>query len=255
MDKDQVKYIKGDERIDQLYSQNVQIIQSPSVFSFSLDAVLLADFVRPNFKKANLCVDLCAGNGAIGLFLNDKIAGKIYEVEIQPKLADMASRSIGLNHLTDRYEVLQMDIADVYSKIKKDSVDVVVCNPPYFGDLPTSKKNPNSYLAIARHEIKTNFGIVASRMSGLLKMNGHGYLVHRPDRLSEILSTLSLHRLEPKRIRFIHPKKERDANMVLIEVIKDGKPGGLKIIPPLVVSGDNDEYGLEVSELLYGKHK
>lgn len=92
-------------------------------------------------------------------------------------------------------------------------------------------------------------------MSGLLKMNGHGYLVHRPDRLTEILTTMQEHRLVPKRIRFIHPKPGRDANMILLEVIKDGKPGGLKVVPPLVVSGDDGHYLPEVQELLYGQQK
>lgn len=248
------QYIHPGERIDQLYSQNVQIIQSSSVFSFSLDAVLLADFVHPSHKAGTKTVDLCAGNGAVGLFLHDKLAGNVIEVELQKRLADMAARSVALNGFEDRYQVLNMDIKDVFKKIPKDSADTVVCNPPYFTDLPDSKKNPNKYLAIARHEITTNLTTVIEVMSGLLKMNGHGYLVHRPDRLPEILMELTNHRLAPKRIRFIHPKKQRNANMVLIEAIKDGGAGGTKVVPPLVVTGEDDQYGAEVSELLYGKH-
>ena len=240
--------LKDDERIDQLYSQDVQIIQSPSCFAFSLDAVLLADFVRPNHRHKLRTVDLCAGNGAIGLFLHKKLGGTFTEVELQPRIADMAKRNVELNGLTDRYRVLNMDIAD-------DSADVVLCNPPYFPVTAQSQKNPNRYLAIARHEIATNLETVAEQMSGLLKMNGHGYLVHRPDRLTEILTTMQEHRLVPKRIRFIHPKPGRDANMLLLEVIKDGKPGGLKVVPPLVVSGDDGHYLPEVQELLYGQQK
>lgn len=245
--------LKADERIDQLYSQDVQIIQSPSCFAFSLDAVLLADFVRPNQRHKLKTVDLCAGNGAIGLFLHNKLGGRFIEVELQERIADMARRSIELNRLSDRYQVLNMDIADIFTKVPKDSADVVLCNPPYFPVNARSKKNPNRYLAIARHEITTDLQTVVTQMSGLLKMNGHGYLVHRPDRLTEILAALREHRLEPKRIRFIHPKPGRDANMMLIEVIKDGKPGGLKVIPPLVVSGEDGQYGPEVQALLYGK--
>ena len=244
--------LKGDERIDQLYSQDVQIIQSPSCFAFSLDAVLLADFVRANHRHKLKTVDLCAGNGAVGLFLHDKLGGTFAEVELQSRIADMARRSIELNDLGDRDRVLNCDIADIFNEIPKDSADVVLCNPPYFPVTPTSQKNPNQYLAIARHEIKTNLGMVAQQMSGLLKMNGHGYLVHRPDRVSEILATLERNRLVPKRIRFIYPKPDRDANMMLVEVIKDGKAGGQKIVPPLIVNDDQGNYLPEVRKLLYG---
>lgn len=244
--------LKDDERVDQLYSQDVKIIQSPSCFAFSLDAVLLADFVRPNHRHKLKTVDLCAGNGAIGLFLHDKLGGQFTEVELQPRIADMASRSIKLNQLGDRYRVLNMDIKDVFSQIPKDSADVVLCNPPYFPLAPNSKKNPNHYLALARHEIATNLEMVVTQMSGLLKMNGHGYLVHRPDRLAEILATLKAKRLEPKRLRFIYPKPDREANIMLVEVIKDGKPGGLKVVPPLIVSGEDNQYTSAVKKLLYG---
>lgn len=244
--------LKNDERIDQLYSQDIQIIQSPTCFAFSLDAVLLADFVRENHRHKLTTVDLCAGNGAIGLFLHQKLGGHFVEVELQSRIADMAQRSIKLNDLTDRYQVLNMDIADVFNQIPKDSADVVLCNPPYFPVSKQSQKNPNHYLALARHEIATNLTMVAKQMSGLLKMNGHGYLVHRPDRLTEILTTLQNYRLVPKRIRFIYPKPNRDANIVLIEVIKDGNPGGVKVVPPLIVNDLEGNYCPEVQALLYG---
>lgn len=243
------------ERIDQLYSQDVQIIQNPQYFAFSLDAVLLADFVRPNKKRQAKIVDLCAGNGAIGLFLHKKLAGHFIEVELQKVIADMAKRTIKLNHLEEHYDVLNMDIKDIYDKIPKDSADIVLCNPPYFPNNKQSQKNPNRSLAIARHEITTNLAMVVEKMSGLLKMNGRGYLVHRPDRLAEILTELTSHRLAPKRIRFIHPKPDREANIVLIEVIKDGGTGGVRVVPPLVVNQANGEYGVEVHRLLYGNEK
>lgn len=246
--------LQGDERIDQLYSQDIRLIQSPSCFAFSLDAVLLADFVRPNYRHRLRTVDLCAGNGAVGLFLHNKLGGHFIEVELQRRIADMAQRSIELNGLNNRYQVLCMDIADVFQAVDKDSADIVLCNPPYFPVTPQSRKNPNRYLAIARHELKTNIKMVAQQMSGLLKMNGHGYLVHRPDRLSEILGVLEENRLVVKRLRFVYPKPGRDANMMLIEVIKDGKPGGQKIVPPLIVSDDQGNYLPEVKRLLYGKN-
>lgn len=243
----------ADERVDQLASQGIRIIQSRQVFAFSLDAVLLADFVRPNQRHKLRTVDLCAGNGAIGLFLHNKLGGHLWEVEIQPRLADMAQRSVDLNELTNRYTVINDDLANVNQYVPKDSADVVVCNPPYFKNQTTSVKNPNPYLAIARHEIKTNLETVLEQMSGLLKMNGHGYLVHRPDRLPEILSTLVQHRLMPKRIRFIYPKTETDANMVLIDSIKDGKSAGVKVLPPLIVGTPDGNYTPAVKAMLHGK--
>ena len=123
--KNQANLLKDDERIDQLYSNDVRLIQSPSCFAFSLDAVLLADFVRPNQRQRLRTVDLCAGNAAIGLFLHDKLGGQFTEVELQPRIADMARRSIELNGLAERYQVLNLDIADVFSVIPKDSADVV----------------------------------------------------------------------------------------------------------------------------------
>lgn len=244
--------LKTNERIDQLNAQGVRIIQSSEVFAFSLDAVLLADFVRPNHRDKIKTVDLCAGNGAIGLFLHRKLGGHFYEIELQPRLADMAQRTIALNDFTERYEVINDDVANVYQYVPKDRADVVVCNPPYFKNAPASQKNPNQYLAIARHELTIDLEMVCDRMSGLLKMNGRGYLVHRPDRLPEILQTLTSHRLAPKRIKFIYPKPNTEANMVLIEAIKDGKPNGTRIMPPLIVAGEDGEYGPEVQAMLHG---
>jgi tRNA1(Val) A37 N6-methylase TrmN6 len=243
--------LRAGERIDQLSSQGVQIIQSSEVFAFSLDAVLLADFVRPSQKRRALLVDLCAGNGAVGLFLNRRFAGRIVEVELQARLADMAKRSVQLNGLDERYQVVNGDVKNVYQFIEKDRADVVVCNPPYFKDEPTSQKNPNQYLATARHELTIDLETVCDRMSGLLKMNGHGYLVHRPVRLTEILATLASHRLEPKRIQFVYPKPGSEANMVLIEVIKDGKPGGTKVLPGFLVANQDGTYTPAMKKALY----
>lgn len=243
-------FLKAGERIDQLSSQGIKIIQSSKYFAFSLDAVLLADFVRPNKRHKLKTIDICAGNGAIGLFLNRKLNGRITEVEIQPEIADMASRSIKLNGLEDRYDVMNIDVKDIFDYVDKDSFDIVTCNPPYFKTLPSSQKNPNRYLAIARHELTINLPIVAEKMSGLLKMNGKGYLVHRPERLPEIVQVLEKNRLMVKRIKFAYPKENKPANIVLIEVIKDGKPGGLIVEPPLIVGDKDGNYTPEVEAML-----
>ncbi|WP_278851617.1 tRNA1(Val) (adenine(37)-N6)-methyltransferase [Ligilactobacillus aviarius] len=241
------------ERVDSLLAENLQIIQSADVFSFSLDAVLLADFVKSVSRPDRKAVDLCAGNGAVGLFISKKFAGRIDQVEIQSRLADMNQRSLELNGLTDRIKVYNRDLKDAFSFLEKDSYDVVTCNPPYFKTLPQSKKNPNQYLALARHEIAVTLEDTVKVTSGLLKTGGKAYYVHRPDRLIEILETMQAHRLAPKRIKLIYPKQGRDANMVLIEAIKDGKSDGLKFLPPVITYTDQNEYTPTIKEILYGK--
>ncbi|OEZ35565.1 methyltransferase [Lactiplantibacillus plantarum] len=247
--------LHADERIDQLYSQDIQIIQSSQVFAFSLDAVLLGDFAQVAKGVKSQIVDLCAGNGAVGLFASAKTQGHITAVEIQPRLADMAQRSVVLNDLTQQMTVLNEDLLEITRQLPKDSVDTVLCNPPYFKDRPQSVKSPNPHLAIARHELSANLDQILAVTSDLLKMNGKAYFVHRPERLDDLFSTMATNRLAPKRIRFVHPKAQREANMVLIEMIKDGKRNGVRIMPPLVVYRDDGEYGEEVHTLLYGKHK
>lgn len=245
--------LNNHERIDQLTAHGVQIIQSPEVFSFSLDAVLLADFCRPAKRADRRIIDLCAGNGAVGLFISHKTAASIIEVEIQPRLADMAQRSILLNGLEKQMSVLNLDAKQIFSSVNKDSVDTVVCNPPYFPDLEMSKKNPNQYLAIARHEIKINLDQVINISSQLLKMKGKFFLIHRPDRFSEILAFLSQAQMAVNQVRLVYPKANRPANMILVEAIKKGSQQGMKFLPPLVVYDQNNQYTTAVRQMLHGK--
>ena len=245
--------LNQDERIDQLYSKDVKIIQSNHVFSFSLDAVLLADFVKVSKQKAKKALDLCSGNGAISLFISDKFPGEIDAVEIQDRLADMAKRSVKLNQLENKIHVYTEDLNQAPNFLKPDSYDIVTCNPPYFKSLPQSQKNPNPYLAIARHEIKVNLHQVIAISSKMLKMGGKFYLVHRPDRIDEIITEMKNLRLAPKRIQLIYPKKDADANMILVEAIKDGRPGGIKFLSPIITYDESQEYSIKVKEMLYGK--
>lgn len=248
------KLLHENERIDQLYSNDIKIIQNPEVFSFSLDAVLLANFAKLPNKNKSKTVDLCAGNGAVGLFMSHKTNGEIFEIELQNKLADMAKRSVLLNHLEDKIRVINSDLSKFNNYLAKDSIDVITCNPPYFPDLPTSKKNPNKYLAIARHEITTNLESIMSASSEMLKTNAKIYLVYRPDRLLEIMDTMLKHDIAPKKLQFIYPRKNKDSNMVLIEGINKGKKSGMKILPPIITYKDNsNEYSDYVRKLLYGE--
>ena len=144
------------------------------------------------------------------------------------------------------------DLNNIFDYLAKDSIDTVTCNPPYFEDQPDSKKNPNQYLALARHELAVTLEQTIEQASGLLKMNGRVSYVHRPERLIEMIELMKKHRLEPKRVQFVYPKRNREANMVLVEAIKDGKPGGLRFMPPLFVYEENGEYTEEVRKIVYG---
>ncbi|GCF94040.1 hypothetical protein NRIC_19310 [Enterococcus florum] len=243
--------LKKGERIDQLYAQDVQIIQSSEVFSFSLDAVLLANF--PRIPKRGKIIDLCAGNGAVGLFISKQTDASIDQIELQPRLADMGKRSIELNHLTNQIQMHEMDLKQIFPTFKTDNTDLVVCNPPYFKEQPNGQKNPNPYLAAARHEIHATLEDVVSTSSKLLKTNGHFAMVHRPDRFLEIIDCLRSWRIAPKRIQFVYPKQEKEANILLIEGIKYGKDEGLRFLPPLFTYDSQGQYTPAIKEMLYGK--
>lgn len=245
--------LKPHERIDRLEREKIAIIQSPEVFSFSLDAVLLADFANVPRTRPGKIVDLCAGNGAVSFLLSAKTTNPITAVELQEELCDMAQRSIHLNHLEEKIQLIQSDIRQLNSLIPKDSVDVITCNPPYFKVEPNSMTNKRRAYTIARHEIHLPMEDLARTIAGLLKMRGKAYIVHRPDRLSDLITIGRHYRLEPKRIQFVHPKSGRDSNIVLLEWMKDGQPGGLHVLPPITVFDDNGEYTDSIRTVLWGK--
>ncbi|NLY78553.1 MAG: tRNA1(Val) (adenine(37)-N6)-methyltransferase [Lysinibacillus sp.] len=242
--------LKDDERLDYLLAEDLRIIQSPSVFSFSLDAVLLAKFVNVPITRGEI-VDLCSGNGVIPLFLTTRTRAKIIGVEIQERLYDMAVRSIQYNGVENQVQMIHGDVKEIPSILGIEKYDVVTCNPPYFLTNELSDKNANEHFTIARHEVLLTLDQAIHSAGRLLKQGGKAAFVHRPGRLLDIVTSMRAHRLEPKRIRFVYPKFGKEANMLLIEGIKDGKPD-LKILPPLYVYDENNKYTAEVSELLYG---
>lgn len=243
--------LKDDERLDYLLAENLRIIQSPSVFSFSLDAVLLARFVYVPIQKGNL-LDLCSGNGVIPLFLSVRTKGKITGVEIQERLFDMAERSIKYNGLEDRLQMIHGDLKDMPVHLGYGKFDVITCNPPYFPTPSSEEINENQYFAFARHEILCTLEDTIKVSSQLVKQGGKVAFVHRPGRMLDIITLMRKYRLEPKKIQLVYPKVGKEANTLLIEAIKDGSPD-LKILPPLIVYKENNEYTPEISEILYGK--
>lgn len=244
--------LKEGERIDQLFSTDVKIIQNREVFSYSIDSVLLSRF--PEIPSRGLIVDLCSGNGAVGLFASTRTKAPIIEVEIQERLADMAERSIHLNHLEDQVQMIHDDLKNLLNHVPRTGVDLILCNPPYFKVSETSKKNVSEYYLLARHEITTNLEEICDIARHALKSNGRLAMVHRPDRFLDIIDTMRQYNLAPKRIQFVYPKMGKDANMLLIEAIKDGSTDGLKILPPLFVHKENGEYTDDIFEIYYGKN-
>lgn len=239
-----------DERLDYLLAEDLRIIQSPSVFSFSLDAVLLARFAYVPLKRGKV-VDLCTGNGAIPLFLSARTEVPIIGVELQERLVHMAMRSVSYNNLDDRISILHGDVKEIPAQLGFEKYDVVTCNPPYFPAHELSDKNISEHMAIARHELHLTLDESVEAASKLLKQGGKAAFVHRAGRLIDIITAMRANRLEPKRVRLVYPKAGKEANTLLIEGIKDGKPD-LKILPPLIVYGEDGEYTEEVRALLYG---
>lgn len=231
------------ERIDDLQRNNLQIIQNEEKFCFGMDAVLLSGFVR--VKPGERVLDLGTGTGIIPLLLSAKTqAEHLTALEIQEESADMARRSVAMNNLQEKIEVVTGDIKQAAALFGKSVFDVVTCNPPYMND-QHGLKNPDMPKAIARHEVLCSLEDVVREAAAVLKPNGRFYMVHRPFRLAEIFAQLQNYKLEPKAMRLVHPYLDKEPNMVLIECLKGGKPM-LKIAPPLVVYQEPGVYTEEI---------
>lgn len=237
------------ERLDYLLTNDLKIIQSKEVFSFSMDAILLAKFSYLPLKKGRV-MDLCTGNGVIPLLLSARTEAHIEGLEIQERLYDMARRSVDVNELQSQIRIHHLDLNDAPRHVGHGVFDVVTCNPPYM-PAETGRHNRNEHYAIARHEMKCTLEDVIRVSSQLLRPGGKASFVHRPHRLLDILTLMRHYRLEPKRLQFVHPKLGKEANMILIEGIKDGQPE-LRLLAPLIVYQENNEYTQELQRIYFG---
>lgn len=239
---------REDERIDDLQRNGYRIIQKKNGFCFGMDAVLLSGFAR--VKEGETAVDLGTGTGIIPILLEAKTEGKHFTgLEIQEEVAEMAARSAALNGLEERVTIIRGDIKEASQIFGKASFDVVTSNPPYMND-QHGLKNPQEMKAISRHEVLCTLDDVCREAAALLKPGGRFYMVHRPHRLAEIISTLKEYKLEPKRMKLVHPFIDKDANMVLIEAVRGGK-SMIKVEAPIIVYR---EYGIYTDEIyeIYG---
>jgi len=236
---------------DIISNSGIIINQDKKLYSFNLDTILLYNFAKP--AKKGKVVDLCAGNGAIGLSLTAKTKAQIYLVEIQKELAELAQRSIEDNNIEEQVHLINDDLKNVQQYIDHDTVDTIVCNPPYFKLSDQTAIKENSVLAIARHEIKADLTDILKTIKILLKENSHAYLVYRPERLSELMSEMLQQKLQPKRIRFVRSTKQKNANLVLLDVIKTVKSASLKVEPDLVIYQHDQVLSKEAEQIINGK--
>ena len=231
------------ERIDELQRNGYRIIQNPERFCFGMDAVLLSGFARA--KKQERCLDLGCGNGIIPILMEAKTEGKHFTgLEIQPESADMARRSVALNGLQDRIDIVEGDIKDASKIFGASSFHVVTTNPPY---MTAQHGLTNLYEAktIARHEVLCNLEDIIRESARLLMPGGRFYMVHRPFRLAEIISLMVQYRMEPKRMRLVYPYVDPEPNMVLIEGLRGGK-SRMTVEKPLIVYKEPGKYTDEI---------
>lgn len=240
--------LKDEERLDDLQRNGYQIIQKKDGFCFGMDAVLLSGFAA--VKPGEKAIDLGTGTGIIPILLEAKYEGEHYTgLEIQDEVAEMAARSVALNHLEEKVSIVKGDIKEASRLFGAASFDVVTSNPPYMND-SHGLKNPDLPKAIARHEVLCTLDDVAREAAKLLRPGGRFYMVHRPHRLIEIITALTKYKLEPKRMKMVHPFVDKEANMVLIEAVRGGK-SMIKVEAPIVVYLEPGVYTQEIYDI-YG---
>lgn len=239
--------LKENERIDDLEFENLKIIQNSKWFCFGIDSVLLSDFAK-NIKNNSKVLDIGTGTGIISILLSKKCnCTKIYGIEIQKDVADMAKRSIELNNLENKIEIINDNIKNVNKYLENNTLDAIVTNPPY-KKISTGKISVEKNKLISRHEVECNLEDIIKISYKLLKQKGEFYMVHRTDRLSEIIYELKKNKLEPKQIRFVHSNVNKEPKLVLIKAVKDGKEL-TKIEKPLIVYNENGEYTDEILKI------
>ncbi len=238
--------LKENESIDDLQYKGLKIIQNKDGFRFGVDAVILANF--SDVKKGDNVMDLGTGTGIISILIAGKTeAGSVTGLEIQPEFADMAARSVELNNLTGRVKILCGDLKNAIENFGASRYNVVVTNPPYM-NMGGGLINPSDSKAIARHELLCSLEDVIRVSSKLLVPGGQFAMVHRPDRIADIIYLMRTYGIEPKFLRFVYPSPYKKANLLLIKGTRGGKPQ-LKMMTPLYVYDENGNFSKEINEI------
>lgn len=240
--------LEENERIDDLNINNYKIIQNNEGFCFGIDSVILSEFAK-DMKKDARVVDLGTGTGILGFLLLAKTKIKeVVGIEVQKEVCEMASKSVKLNNLESKFKIINCNIKEALTYLEKESFDVVITNPPY-KKLNTGRTNNNEKKLISRHEILADIYDFIETAKLLLKNNGVLYMVHRPERLTDILYGLRKNRLEPKNIRFVYSKEDSEyAKLVLIKAVKNGG-NFLKIEKPLYIYKNDGTYTDEINKI------
>ena len=235
------------EIINEIVGKNLQIYQDSEFFKFSLESVLLPNFVEIRLRDKKI-IDLCSGNCPIPLILSNKTKLPIIGVEIQKEVYDLGIKSIKLNHKEDQITLLNEDVLNLNNIFSGDTFDLITVNPPYFKNLDTSLKNKNNVKTIARHENNLTLSKLLKISSYLLKENGNFYMVHRTERLIEILNELKKYNLTPKKLQFIYPNINKESKLFMIKATKGGKDG-IKVVDGIYIHNEDGSYREEIKEI------
>ena len=244
--------LKDNERIDDLQLNNLKIIQNKDGFCFGIDSVLLSDFAKEISSNSKV-LDLGTGTGILGILLCGKTKlSKIYGIDIQEDVCNMASRSIKLNNLENRFEIINKNIKDLKDIFEVNTFDAIVSNPPYKKD-NSGLKNESETKLISRHEITASLEDFINISSYLLKNNSSLYMVHRPERLSDLFYLLRKYNLEPKKLRLIQSYFDSKPKLILVKATKNAK-SFLNIEEPLIIYNKDGSYTDEILQI-YGKEE
>ena len=241
--------LNENERIDDLQYKGLKIIQDKNTFCFGIDSILLSDFAK-KIKNNSKVVDLGTGNGVVGLLLCKKTKlSEIVGIEIQEKIAKLAEKNIKLNGLEEQFKVINVDIKEIFKEnlLQKNSFDVVVMNPPY-KEIGKGKTNENLSKLIARHEIKATLSDFLEVASKLLKDKGKLYIVHKPERIVDIMQEMRANKIEPKNMKLVYPNENESPSIVLIKGVKGGKKF-FSVEKPLIIYKNNGEYTQEIKDI------
>ena len=236
---------------DLLEYENLKIYQNNDWFSFSLDSVLLAHYATVPIRTYHI-LDLCTGNAPIPLILSRRTKAHIDAVEIQKDVAALAQKSVEINHLETQITVIPQSAQEFQKSCESDTYDLITCNPTFFKDIPDATKKLDIQKKLARHDVTSTLEEILKIVRKLLKNNGTFAIVHRAERLPELLSLFEKYNITPKRLRLIYPHLDREANMLILEGTKNGH-SGLKILSPILVHKDDGSYTDEILEIFKGR--
>ncbi len=236
------------ERINDLLEiNNLKIYQNDDWFKFSLESVLLPNFITLNLRCKNI-IDLCTGNAPIPLILSTKTKANIVGVEIQKDVCELARKSIDINNLNERITIINDNLNNLKKYYEGDFFDIVTVNPPYFPNITDSKKNQDEHKTIARHEIYTNLDEIVKISNYLLKNGGYLGMVHQTNRFFDVIDVLKKYHFSIHKVQFIYPKVDKESNLFMIEACKNGSCG-VKILNPLYVHNDDGTYKDEIKRI------